>query len=604
MTKKDIKEALFSADTNFFVAETIDGNLVPIRLDELELKGRTAITQTEGECAHIHEKIKTYLAELHFNSTLEKPSLDWETDIVSPLFFSKIIFIHNFIRSLMNQTLNRDYAVISSSSRPLLASVFRKLFNYIIEDGELISAIDRAVFYSLLLGKLVVHVRYVKEITPFGEIKDRVKIEPIHPLELSFTKNKTVIVISKYYTLDDVKLMAKTWDYFKDEMIYGSITADPTKEEEKGAQERPQDIAVVSEVYLRYKTIDGEVVPLKLVFLNKRDLVHIETLKSYDSSLPFVIEDFFAPSISTSIADAIFPLYRDHTKLMRVMINRAYAAQTFMYEVNTETIEGSTQDFIIKPYMIMYKRGQGDTLRPVPLANFDPNIIPVITFLSMEAQNLTGITEFLMGAPSSRSRITAKEVAIKTEQSIQMFNTIISRLEETFIKNLIVKTMAEYIKMLLSRKETRISPQGTPYETYPLYSKLDLTPEEIAEVDGLLGLDVAKQVPLGFHLVKILYEETIVKCSGMTSRLNAQLEVSKLMQLLEFAAQLGFTPFLNIPDIMKTIVQSLGLPSDYVRIPTQEEWQIFLQSQAKARGKSRGQTESSEEGDDEREPTA
>jgi hypothetical protein len=190
----------------------------------------------------------------------------------------------------------------------------------------------------------------------------------------------------------------------------------------------------------------------------------------------------------------------------------------------------------LKPWKIFYTRGGGEiqAVRPIKLANFDPNALPIRNLIQNEATNVSAITEFIMGLPSSRSRVTAKEVSLKTQQTQLTLAIFIERLETVFVSQLLTKLLYYILK----------------YEA-PNLQQL-LTPEELNLLATITPDDILSQIKF--------------KIRGFTNVVQKNERLEKIMSLLELFGQLNLLPILNIEKLIHEILYSLDLPPDIVEV--------------------------------------
>lgn len=540
--------------------QPILGILDAIPHAELENFAKAKIADLQSHYTSKHNKIRTYFQELNLETTIPPPSLEWESDVIASSFFAKIVFAHSYIKALLSQTFNANYAVITAPNNDprliALASFFRKLFGYIVENSNLLSALDQTIFYALLSGKLALYIDTVYEMNWLGEFNHTVKIKPIHPLYLMYTQDYTTIAINHYLPYDDYKLLKQSFLFKIDDSLL-SLRQD-TDRETPAPPEKDKIFVKLTELYTRYVNKQAsKVFLLKLIVVEDKYLTHVAPVETFDKSLPFVITNFYADDVETSLADLIYPYYKEESEVLRKIIDRMKLATAYALLVNTENIElQDNKDLVIRPYTIFYQKGDLDAVKPIQLATFDPQIFTVKNQLQFEIQNISGLTEFLMGLPSGRSRITAKEVEIKTAQTQQFFNTIITRLEENFIRPVIIKTMLAYIKLFAKNRNA--------------LQHLNLEPYELKAFQMTLNNDLAQNKPEGYNLAKALTETIIVKANGITSRLNAEKKMADIMEFLHLAASTGLIQFINVPQLLPNILEYYGLPPTLIKSPSHE----------------------------------
>ncbi|MGB9735937.1 MAG: portal protein [bacterium] len=143
---------------------------------------------------------------------------------------------------------------------------------------------------------------------------------------------------------------------------------------------------------------------------------------------------------------------------------------------------------------------------------FRPELMTIVYYLSQELQNSTGMTEFLMGQPTSKGRPSAREVQIKLTQSSSLFDSYAKNIENEFIPEFI-KTI--YLLSIQYLKNEVSPPENLKkiFDTYDENIKWDITtPDQRASlIEGI------------FHF----------KVSGISQMLEKQAKLEKTMTFLK-----------------------------------------------------------------------
>jgi len=507
-------------------------------------------------------KTRAYLRELNGDTTIPEPEMEWQSDIKSSLFFQKIIFAYLYLRSLVNQASKNLLSFYTSDPYSKMASTLKKIYDFAIYKSEFFKELNKAIFYGLLNGELVLLIDADFEIDQFNEIEKKVFVRAIHPLAFYRSNDDMFIGFDMFLPVEKVYRLSQFWaeknveikpynaQHFVEEIEY--YTKSSTSK---------RAYAKLTYIYGRY--VNNEVVSTlsKFTILNDKDLVDVEVVNHADNLMPIVRTSFYVEDMQSSYADMIWDYYKEDTRLVRSVINRALLSTAMAFEVDTSQLVGEDAEFEIKPFMVLLKTSPEKAVNTFALASIDPNILPIRQLILQEAQNITALTEFLMGLPTSKGRPTAREVLLKTQMNQQIINTLINRIEDEFIAKVIRKLLSVYIQTHLD-------------EILQM-----LTPEEQAEMNGYINRALLEEKPPYYYLVKEIYKGVEIRVEGLSGIVRQKEELESMLSILELFGNLGALPFVNVPLIVKRIADILQLPSELVRIPTQEELEIMAQQE-------------------------
>lgn len=511
-----------------------------------------------------HSKTKQYLSELNLKSNIPDPSEQWRSSIRSSMFYQKVIFAYNFLRSLLNRSTR---SLLTFESKDIaLASALRKIYEHAVQSVGFYDKVDKAFYNGLLSGQLVLYIDIDYVVDQFGDIEKQVVVDVIPPLDFYTDSTFSNFAVDKYITLEKVSVLRdKLWQR-KDVPLEAYHIQTKTEQTEylvKSLQRR-KHFAKLSYIFTRYEFTDGidslVSIPYKLVILNDKYLVDYQPISHFDNLMPIVAEHFYSEDVQLSYADLIWDYYKEDTRLMRVFMDRAILSTAMALVYDASKISTESKVLEIKPFSVIQATDDVDkALRTLNLATFDPNILPVRQMIMNEAQNMSGITEFIMGQPTSKGRATAKEVMAKTQQGMQILSTIIKRIEDRFISKSAKKLLSVYLQYKID-------------EIMPL-----LTPEEQQAIDRFRNKALLKNKPEMSELIKELYKGVVVNVGGMTAILNKKEEADNILNLFYLASELKLTPFFNIPLLLTKLLEVYQLSSDVIRVPTQEEWLSMIQ---------------------------
>ncbi|MBX0310421.1 MAG: hypothetical protein JHC31_01205, partial [Sulfurihydrogenibium sp.] len=250
--------------------------------------------------------------------------------------------------------------------------------------------------------------------------------------------------------------------------------------------------------------------------------------------------------------------------LIRAIVDRAILSTTMGFEINTTALASKDEVFTVKPFTVIKTVSDQPAIRPFSMASFDPNVLPVRQLILQEAQNVSALTEFLMGQPTSKGRPTAKEVALKTQMNQNVISTIINRIEDEFIARITRKL----ISLMFQYHLNEIVNTGL------------LEPTELKEINELINKAILENREPYYYLIRELHKGTVIRVEGMSGVIKQKEELENILNVVEMASNLGLIPYLNMVEIFKKIFHILQLDAELVRIPTPEELQAMAKVQA------------------------
>lgn len=514
-------------------------------------------------CTLRHMKVIDYLRELNGNSIITEPDFEagnWRTNIKSSLFFQKVIFISLYLRSLLKSS--QENFINFSSENPILPSLYKKIFDIAASKTNFYEAIEKSLFYSVLSSYLSLEIKCDYVVNELGEVTQDVTVKPIHPLLCNFNEDKTIIEVINYIPYEVAYKHNLVWDYpvedlkpyYKskevDVVFYNVVSTDPSY----------SSSVKISDVYCRYVSPDFVSSLYKFTIVNDIYLVSYSLVSDLDSGVPIIFESFYSDDVQVSFADLVWDYFKEDSRFLRGIVDRGVLSTASGFNLNTQALAEGENTITISPFTVVKSIGDKPAVTNFQLASFDPNLLPVRQLLVNEAQNITGMTEFLMGMPTSKGRPTAKEVSLKTQQNSEMISTIISRIESSFFVKAAKKMLALYclykfddIKDLLNDNENQV-----------IVEKM-ASSQEYTDTNKVL--------------YDMLLDGISITVNGMTTLVKSQNEVQSIMEFVQVCAQLGLTPYIDMVTVFKELFKRMNLPSDFVRIPTQEEMVAMAQQQ-------------------------
>jgi hypothetical protein len=465
-----------------------------------------------------------YMQELNGETNIPDPPYAWQSKFVSSMFYQKIFFAYFYLRSFLDKAFENLFTI--DTDNEYLQVLLTKILQHYIKVLNVKDALSKVLFYSLLSGYGFIYITYNEDLK-------RLDLQVVNPLHSKITPDLNYVCITEYLPVPEaIRRYNLTYDQIKS---YIAPQDDPEYSVLTYLQKVYNDrIVRIDKLYGIVFLPDDIITPHLYTIINKTKLINAEIMP--DKITPFVVEFLYGVNTQVSYADLIYPYYVQDTILTRAILDSALVNLTLGFEIDTTVIEEDSLSDELKPWKIFYTRGGGDVqaIRPIKLANFDPNALPIRNLIQNEATNVSAITEFIMGLPSSRSRITAKEVALKTHQTQMTLAIFIERLETVFVSQLLTKLLYYIFK----------------YEA-PNLQQL-LTPEELNLLATITPDDILSQIKF--------------KIRGFTTVVQKNERLEKIMSLLELFGQLGLLPILNLEKLIHEILYNLDLPPDIIEV--------------------------------------
>ncbi|DAD54626.1 TPA: portal protein [Aquificae Conch Spring virus] len=465
-----------------------------------------------------------YMQELNGETNIPDPPYPWQSKFKSSMFYQKVFFAYFYLRSFLEKAFENLFTVDTDNEH--LQVLLTKILQHYIKVLNVKDALSKILYYSLLSGYGFLYITYNEDLK-------RIDLQVVNPLHSKITPDLNYICLTEYLPIPEaIRRYNLTYDQIKPYIV---PQEDPEHTVFTYLQKLYNDRLVrIDKFYGIIFLPDDIITPHLYIVLNKQKLITAEIMP--DKITPFVVEFLYGINTQVSFADLVYPYYVQDTILTRAILDSALVNLTLGFEIDTTLVDEDSLADELRPWKIFYTRGGGDVqaIRPIKLANFDPNALPIRNLIQNEATNISAITEFIMGLPSSRSRITAREVALKTHQTQMTLAIFIERLETVFISQLLTKLLYYILK----------------YEAPNLQQIL--TTEEILFLSTVTPDDILSQVKF--------------KIRGFTSVVQKSERLEKIMTLLELFGQLGLLPILNIEKLIHEILYNLDLPPDIIQV--------------------------------------
>jgi hypothetical protein len=239
---------------------------------------------------------------------------------------------------------------------------------------------------------------------------------------------------------------------------------------------------------------------------------------------------------------------------VRFIEDWVYLSIGHIIEIDKTKLDEETASKLEKgfqPFTILLKNSPDPVIQVSTLAQFNPSVLPLLQFYQQEIQNSTGLTEFLMGLPTSKGRPTAREIMIKTQQSGAVLDSIAIRIENEIIEKIIHKLLILIIQNEKVEKIQQIL--GDNFE----YLKPFFVSEE------------ARQ-----ELALLLKEEIGIRVDGITQTLHRREQIENLLEFLTTVVQLPVANEINFKYYLERLTYLFGFTSrEAIKEPTQDEIQ-------------------------------
>jgi hypothetical protein len=550
-----------------FNITAINGEL-SLPKEELETFALTVYKELQSVSQPRRNRVIDYLSELNGNSSIPDPddsTGNWRTNIKSSIFFQKTLFAYLYLRALLHKS-TKSLLSFESKKYTYLPSAYRKVFNLGVYKTSLFDVIDKALWHGILSGELAVLLDADYTIDEWDDVEFTVMAKALNPLQYYKSSDNQFYAYDIFLPIEKIKGLSKLWKYQPDKLEVYNLTTDKDRTDYLITSMRDRaTYGKITYIFGRYVNSEGEVsLPLKFTLYNDKYLVDVENILHADKQFPVISISFYSEDMQLSYADLIWDYYKEDSRLTRAIIDRAILSTTMGFEINTSALASKDEIFTVKPFTVIKTVSDNPAIRPFSMASFDPNVLPVRQLILQEAQNVSALTEFLMGQPTSKGRPTAKEVALKTQMNQNVISTIINRIEDEFIARITRKLISLMFQ----------------YHLNEILNSGMLEPTELKEMNELMNRAIMEDREPYYYLIKELYKGTVIKVQGMSGVIKQKEELESILDVVQMSSNLGLIPYLNMVEIFKRIFQILQLDAELVRIPTPEELQAMAKVQA------------------------
>ena len=508
------------------------------------------------------EKWIQYLDAYYLKKITPTPTHEWRSKLIPPKpFYIAEQFISVIRRSLLQS--KNFFSISSLLPDDLLNQVgvaLQRIAEFYLKSFNFIDEFEKALRWGVITGDIIMRINWKTELKQIGletfllQYPEFSAISPfdfICDTEKRWACERYFMDIPSVYQLQELQV-------FRDFPL--EPFSPPSEKNIEDWYEKPyfdlsqkeglcEILEFWGDLYLKDKILEDQ----HIIIVNRKYLALIETQKFFHNQIPYIVANLFEPLAGThgyGLFDIIHQLLESYTDFVRIMEDNIKLALSTIIEARKDMLDHSTQETIRKeglvPFAILWKEGEGDALIGKNYVQFNPNVLPLLQFYNMEIQNATGITEFLMGLPTSKGRPTAREVMLKTQQNIAMMDLITIRIEKKILNELIRKLLLLVVQKEDEAKLNRIS-------GFPLFP--DFTRETLA---------------------RLIEERLAISVWGITEVMHRQEKIDKLISLLEIGQGI---PDLNVRKIIENLAVAFGfLPQELFQPPPPPE-QVQLQRQ-------------------------
>ena len=497
---------------------SIQGKIYTI--EEIQDKVISLINQIESAYQKRLINLKRYFKELNGETTIPDPQFEWQSRFVSSLFYQKIFFAYALLRKFLDKAFENLFEV--ETENPVLQSAIKRVLEHYIKILDLKTVLSQTLYYSLLSAYGLIYFDYDTNLR-------RITIQTFNPLLTKITPDKNYVCITKYLPAPEVIRR------YKVELTADDFYSLTTEEEETYTYLKNiynNALVRIDEIYgILVVNPDDVILPTKYIVLNKQKVIEAESF--YDHEKPFVVEFLYGIDAQISFADLVYPYHVQDTIITRAFLDTALLTLSIGIEMDVTSLDPDASPENLQPFMVLRKKTPEDVIKNFSLANFNPNVLPIRQLILQEATNISAITEFLMGLPTSKGRPTAKEVMLKTQQSIQTLSVFVEKFETSFLKQVLQKLLYFIIK----------------YEANNL-------------AKGILANYPEEFIALSEIKPEEIYRQVDFKITAFSQIVDKQAKLEKFLATLGVLSDLGLAQAINPIALIRELMSLLDLPKD------------------------------------------
>ncbi len=516
-------------------------------------------SETKAERRDREEKWFKYFEAYYMRDIIPPPKWNWMSTLTPP----KPFYITEQFVGIMRKSLlqSKEFFKISSLSPNFaqLATTLQRIVDFYIHSYNFFDEFERSLRFGAITGEIILKIFWKYEIK---KIAGRVIMyqypcfQAINPFDIIVDPIQNRYAIERYYLpLEDALTLQEynIWEKFPLEPIPSSSEKDLEDLVQKSYRglTRKEGLVEVKEFWGTLPSVSKIYENLHIILVNDKYVAKAETFNFFDNEIPFIFTSLFEPSLGKwgyGLFDVIYDLLKSYTHIIRYIENSAIVSMGDIIEIDRTRVDTDVlkelRDKGLEPFMLIAKTGPDPIFARVSPANFNPNILPVLQLLNMEIQNATGMTEFLMGLPTSKGRPTATEISLKLQQNLAMLDTITMKIEKKIISKIIRKLM-HLIIQFESDEKLRMILGDLAFRYITQFNR-----EEIAQM---------------------IEEKLAISVSGISEVIHRQEKLSKIFEFLQIIANLPATQDINWNYFIAKISEMMDLLPEEVFSPPTEQ---------------------------------
>jgi len=509
---------------------------------------------------------REYFNAYNLFPSLPVPLNEWQSRTIIPKFFYTVEQFASVIRRSLIQSGKFFSLFTLREDLKNVAVALERLASYYLNSFSFLSEFEKAVKIGAITGEIILECSWQREFHRVGgklRIKEYPRFQALSPFDVILDSSSLKrYMIKRYYMAVETAFTLQEIGYF--EKFPLQYTPPTTTENLDDSIQKafidftPKEgyveiLEFIGNLYYQGKIYED----LRILIANRQYLARVEKWDSWDKELPIVKTHLYPPikgEYGYGLYDAIYDTLKSMNVLVRFIEDWVYLSIGHIIEIDKTKLDEETASKLEKgfqPFTILLKNSPDPVIQVSTLAQFNPSVLPLLQFYQQEIQNSTGLTEFLMGLPTSKGRPTAREIMIKTQQSGAVLDSIAIRIENEIIEKIIHKLLILIIQNEKVEKIQQIL--GDNFE----YLKPFFVSEE------------ARQ-----ELALLLKEEIGIRVDGITQTLHRREQIENLLEFLTTVVQLPVANEINFKYYLERLTYLFGFTSrEAIKELTQDEIQ-------------------------------
>ena len=520
----------------------------------------------------LEERWREYFYSYRMSPSLPVPNLPWQSKNVSPKFFYLVEQFASVVRRSLVQ-MGKFFSITTNRTDfQELAVALERIASYHLNKSKFLMEFENAIKFGCITGLIALWIDWDIELEETAHRKKFVPkptIKALNPLDVILDPSGLQrYLIRRYYVPTEYAMRLIEMGIWKSFPLYESPTQESQDEQ-------------ASKIYYDFSAKRGQVEILEFIgnlissnsdeiyegvrvkIANRQYVVQIEKLDYWHRGLPAVWTHLYPPlagEYSFSLFDSIYPTLQSYNNLLRLTEDSVLLSLGLKFEIDRTRVKEEIIDKIEKegfsPFVVIVKDGIDEVAKISSLGTFNPNVLPLLQLYNMEIQNATGITEFLMGQPTSKGRPTAREVMIKTQQSGALLDSIAMRIENEIISKIIEKLLILIVQYESIQNLQAIL--GQNFEVLAPYFQSLETREQLA------------------YLLK---DEISIRVDGITQTLHKKEQIEELVSFLSLVSQMPILNELNLRYFIERIAYLFGITSREIFISEEEKQKMIAEQE-------------------------